>query len=90
MHVVSATLLFIEAREHVTGDRCFYFDRLYIVLEFPGNVTVRAGLCGMETRCLCLLLVCVLSLNHATADNGSVKKMKMQYTGMPLLKFQIW
>uniref|UniRef100_A0A671LTI6 Selenoprotein T n=1 Tax=Sinocyclocheilus anshuiensis TaxID=1608454 RepID=A0A671LTI6_9TELE len=43
----------------------------------------------METRCLCLLLVCVLSLNHATADSGSVKKMKMQYTGMPLLKFQI-
>ncbi|ROJ25336.1 Selenoprotein T1b [Anabarilius grahami] len=44
----------------------------------------------METRCLYLLLVCVLSVYPATADNGSVKKMKMQYTGMPLLKFQIW
>ncbi len=71
----------------------FYFDRLYIFCVYFRLDSSRAstsGLCGMETRCLCLLLVCVLSLYLATADNGSIKQMKMQYTGMPLLKFQFW
>ncbi|KAB5575242.1 hypothetical protein PHYPO_G00218560 [Pangasianodon hypophthalmus] len=44
----------------------------------------------MAARCFSLLLLCVLSLYHTAADNGSVKKLKMQYTAGPLLKFQIW
>uniref|UniRef100_A0A8B9JH79 Selenoprotein T n=1 Tax=Astyanax mexicanus TaxID=7994 RepID=A0A8B9JH79_ASTMX len=34
----------------------------------------------MGSRCLALLFLSVFSLYHATADNGSVKKLKMQYT----------